>query len=152
MGRGWKWTELWPSTAPVPYPTKSYKRAARSGDRSHQLQSFLGEPVPGSAHSSGLRSHAGVTLAGCWDSLCSSSSLHAARTVAQAWSTSDGFGTTCSCSPTGVVSVSAQLRPHRHKFPSSERIVPHFSPSQNKLVALWGKVCRSATKFVFRSA
>jgi len=132
---------------------KLHQRVTRSGDRSHQLQPFLGKPVPGSAHGSGLRSHAGVTLAGCRDRLCSSPSLHIARTVAEARSSSTSLSTTYRRAPTDVVSVSTHFQSHRHEFRNSERIdfsLSFYRPEID-LVASLTEVCRNASKSAFRS-
>ena len=145
--------DLLTDVLPVRRRRKLHHRVTRSGDRPYQLQAFLGKPVPGSAHRRGLRSHAGVTLAGCRDRLCSSPGLHVARTVAQARSPGTSVGTTYRRAPANVVSLSTHFHSHRHEFRSSERIdlsLSFYRPEID-LVASLTEVCRNPSKSAYRS-
>src|SRR5208283_4660183 len=78
-------------------------------NRPHQLHQLLGQSVPCSAHRRCLCSDAGVALARCRHRLCSRSSLHVARTPAEARRSGLGLGTTRSCPSAGFLPVSTRL-------------------------------------------
>src|SRR5260370_5453086 len=91
---------------------ESPKRIARPRDRPHQLHQLLGQPVSRPTPRRGVRPDAGVALARCRHRLCPRSSLHVARTTAEARRSSVGLGSTRRC-------PSARYLPVSTRFPSS---------------------------------
>ncbi len=109
MGRGWKRIAPDAETAPVPYPTEPDQGIARSSDRSHQLQSVLGQPVPCAADRRRLRSDAGVAPASRTHQLRSRSGLDPPRTAAEIGRACGGLGAPRGAPSARVVSVSFRL-------------------------------------------
>src|SRR5271167_2488026 len=109
MGRGWKRIEPDSDTAPVPYPTESHQGTARPTDRPHQLQRFLGQPVPGAADRRRLRAAAGAAPAGRAHQLCPRSGLDIARTVVETGRPGTGFSASRGRASARFVSLPVRL-------------------------------------------
>src|ERR1017187_6951343 len=85
---------------------------ARHGDRPHQLQPLLGQPVPRAADRRGLCADAGTAPVCCWHQLRKGAGLDTAGTLPETGCTGDDLGTPHGCAPAAIVSVSGDLPAH----------------------------------------
>src|ERR1019366_2099971 len=85
---------------------------ARDGDRPHQLQPLLGQPVPRAADRRGLCADAGTAPVCCWHQLRKGAGLDTAGTLPETGCTGDDLGTPHGCAPAAIVSVSGDLPAH----------------------------------------
>ena len=99
-------TDLCGGRAVMRVPTA---KAARPADRPHQLQRFLGQPVPGAADRRRLRAAARVAPASRRHRLCAGPGLDAARTVAETGRARAGLGAPRGGASARVFSVSTRL-------------------------------------------
>src|ERR1039458_1667060 len=91
---------------------KQDQGTARDGDRPHQLQPLLGQPVPRAADRRRLCVDAGTAPVCCWHQLRKGASLDTARTLPETGCAGDGLSTAHGCAPAPIVPVSGGLPAH----------------------------------------
>src|ERR1700721_1127635 len=106
------------SLLPTRRHRKPNKRIACVGDRPHQLQPVLGQPVPSAVDSRCLRAHAGAALACRGHRLCASSGLDVKGTLLETGGASDGLGAAHGYTPAAIVPVSCHIPTNTWLWPS----------------------------------
>src|SRR5208337_4817912 len=106
------------------------KRTARVADRPHQLQRFLGQPVPRAADCCRLPVDAGVASASRRHRLCAGSGPDTARTVVETWCSRTAIGTARGGAPARILSLSSHF-PESGAGTRSVARITLASPSRN---------------------
>jgi len=104
---------------------------ARTGDRPHQLQPLLGQPVPRAADRRGLCADAGVAPVCRGHQLRSGTGMDAAGTLLEAGYTGSGLGATDGRAPAAIVPVSGDLPAHGNGTGSFARVERPRSPEEH---------------------
>src|ERR1035441_9620445 len=102
------------SLLPARRNRKQDQGTARDGDRPHQLQPLLGQPVPRAADRRRLCVDAGTAPVCCWHQLRKGASLDTARTLPETGCAGDGLGTAHGRAPAAIVPVTGHLPAHGH--------------------------------------
>src|SRR5664280_1994181 len=85
---------------------------ARHGNRPHQLQPLLGQPVPRAANRRGLRADAGTAPERCWHQLRKGASLDTAGTLPETWGEGRCLSATHGHTLAAIVPVSDDISAH----------------------------------------
>src|ERR1019366_8703605 len=107
------------------------ERVARHGNRPHQLQPLLGQPVPCIADRRCLCADAGTAPGCCWDQLRSGPRLDSAGTLPETGGAGDGLSAAHGCALAAIVPVSGDLPAHGVGTGSIDWVDRHSSTEEH---------------------
>src|ERR1035437_3502161 len=116
------------SLLPARRNRKPDQGVARDGNRPHQLQPLLGQPVPCAADCRSLRADAGTATERCWHQLRSGSSLDSTGALPETGGAGGRLGTAHGCALAAIVSASGDLPTYGAGAGSIAWVERHRSP------------------------